>query len=283
MDSYVGNTTDIHAISTQVYRWFTFYERTMLPQRITNQLDILADDIQITAPSGTIKGKPQYQQFIKVYEGWKNAHHVRAITIAKDGKADVEIQFQSVQPNNTSSEVVMTYHIGTARKGQTDLPLLEDIAIRPVGQDELLEFKDTYATNRAKALMHYWLFNIEQSNGSPLVLRELLAPTFELQLSKDKCITNVTDFNHWIKTATTQVIESNHYPENVTVNVLDNANWELNAEFVWRGKDRSGAELKAHTMHKWHIVDDINHSFAKIKKMEVSYKIPFSPLKTEKQ
>jgi len=56
-----------------------------------------------------------------------------------------------------------------------------------------------------------------------------------------------------------------HFSKNNVVNTL--------AQF-----EKWGVKLKALTVHKWIVQDDINAPFAKIQKMEVSYKIPFSPL-----
>jgi hypothetical protein len=57
------------------------YEVPFTQARISNQKEILANDVEITSPAGILKGKDGLKERLKVYEGWQNAHHVQNTSV----------------------------------------------------------------------------------------------------------------------------------------------------------------------------------------------------------
>lgn len=81
-----------HAALAQYHRWYQVYEVPFTKERIEDQKDILADDVEITTLAGTMKGKAGVEDRLKVYEGWLNAHHIQQtkVAILPDGKISLE-------------------------------------------------------------------------------------------------------------------------------------------------------------------------------------------------
>lgn len=280
---YSINTKSTHALKTQLYRWYSFYEREMTDKRIANQLTLLSDSIVINSMGKKVEGKERYTNILPIYKGTKNAHNLRSADIlnseSKKLNSRAKITFQTMRPDGSNSQMNIDYNLRFTEFDGKTLPKFNNIEITPSEQQQFNSFNDTYSVNRVSALMHYWLFNIEQMDGDAEPFKQLLANNFELHFSKDNIINTTEQFEQWIKKAGSSVSETNHFPENVTIKTLDKNLYELNVEFIWRGKSKDGIKLQAHTVHKWIVEDDINAPFAKIRKMEVSYKIPFSPLK----
>jgi len=279
---YSVNTKSNHALKTQLFRWYSFYEREMTDQRIEHQLTLLSDSIVINSMGNTVKGKEQYASIIPMYKGTKNAHTLQSVKIAdldaKKLNTEATINFQTMRPDGSNAQMDIAYNLEFEEFNGKTLPKFSKIDIKPISKQEFGSFSDTYAINRVSALMHYWLLNIEQMDGDAEPFKQLLAPNFELHFSKNNVVNTLAQFEKWIAYAGTAVTETNHFPENLSVKTIGDHLYELNVEFVWRGKNKEGVKLKALTVHKWIVQDDINAPFAKIQKMEVSYKIPFSPL-----
>ena len=62
-----------HLALTQYYRWYQVYEVPLTKQRIANQADILAEDVEISSVAGVTKGKEGLEERLMLFNGWKNA------------------------------------------------------------------------------------------------------------------------------------------------------------------------------------------------------------------
>ncbi|MEM8524851.1 MAG: hypothetical protein AAGG68_09415 [Bacteroidota bacterium] len=278
---YTVSTKSIHAIKTQLFRWYTFYEREMNKERISDQLEILSDEVTINSMGKIVTGKEEYEKILPIYKGTKNAHKFTAINVNNDAgaiSAQAEIIFQTIRADNTTAQMKIAYDLQFLAFNGKELPLFQNITIKPLEQQAFDTFSDTYPTNRLSALMHCWLFNIKQMNGDAEPFKKLLAEEFELHFSKDNIVSSMEQFEKWVKYAASAVSETNHFPEDFEVKTIEENLYEMDVDFVWRGKSPKGDKLQAMTHHKWIVEDDINAPFAKIRKMEVTYKMPFSPL-----
>ncbi len=279
---YTVATKPIHAIKTQLYRWYSFYEREMNEDRISNQLEILSDSIVINSMGKAVTGKKEYKNILPMYKGTKNAHDLISIKMDNSEgkiKATAKILFQTIRPDNTNSQMEIGYDLLSTEFNGKVPPKFDQITINPIEKKEFSSFSDTYPKNRLSALMHYWLFNIEQMDGNAEPFKKLLANNFELHFSKDNVVTSIDQFEKWVTYAASAVSETNHFPENLEIKKLEENLYVMDVDFVWRGKSPDGNKLQAVTHHKWTVEDDINAPFAKIRKMEVTYKVPFSLLK----
>jgi hypothetical protein len=81
-----------HLALTQYHRWYQVYEQPFTKASIENQLDILADDVEISSHAGTMKGKEGLPDRLKMYEGWQNAHHVQNTTVELLDKDTLKIR-----------------------------------------------------------------------------------------------------------------------------------------------------------------------------------------------
>ena len=280
---YTAKTKQSHAVKTQLYKWFSFYEREMNEVRTNNQLSILSDSVEINSMGNKVVGKAQYQKIVPMYKGTKNAHQLKSFEVTnavnENLNAAASIQFQTIRPDSSQAQMKIAYKLALGNYDGTHLPTFNKIDITPLEKEEFTTFKDTYPENRVAALMYCWLFNVEQMTGDAAPFRALLADKFELRFSEKSIITNFEEFKKWIKVAGASASDTNHFPENFSVKTIGDNLYELNVDFVWRGATPDGVKLQAHTVHKWTIEDNIDDMYAKIRKIEVSYKIPFSPLK----
>jgi len=104
---YSVNTKSNHALKTQLFRWYSFYEREMTHQRIEHQLTLLSDSIVINSMGNTVKGKEQYTSIIPMYKGTKNAHTLQSVKIAdldaKKLNTEATINFQTMRPDGSNA------------------------------------------------------------------------------------------------------------------------------------------------------------------------------------
>ncbi|WP_196890964.1 hypothetical protein [Aureivirga marina] len=273
-------TIQIHAVKTQLYRWFTFYEREMNRERTNFQLELLDEFVSINSMGNSVNGHSEYQNILAMYHGTKNSHNLISFQInsfSKKINCNAQITFQSVRPDNSSVQIGIDYQL-TFSDFNKNLPKFEKIEIKPISQEKMEAFHDSYPKNRIAALMHFWLFNIEIIDGNSESLKELLASNFMLYLSENNTIDNLEKLEKWVKSIPFEITESNHFPTNFKVKKIEEHLYELHVDFIWRGTSVKGQKLKAVTNHKWIIEDNINERFAKIQKMFVKYEVPFSPL-----
>ncbi|MEC4115200.1 hypothetical protein [Myroides pelagicus] len=78
----MNNSKNTHLALTQYYRWYQVYEIPFTKSTIENQLDILSDQVEISSQAGTTKGKDTLADRLQLFEGWKNAHHVKSTKIS---------------------------------------------------------------------------------------------------------------------------------------------------------------------------------------------------------
>ena len=279
------NTKIVHAAIVQYHRWYLFYERDFEnKQRLENQLEILADDIKMKSAAGEMQGKANYPERLKVYKGWKNAHHIQNITVNKleNGTINLEadIIYQNLKSDGSNDSYPLHYSTFLKEVPGTLLPVFTEINIKPTGEIKDPTFKDAYPENRMLSLMHYWLLNMEQLDGNVAPFKEVLADDFKLNFSTNsKPIITIEQLEQWLNGTPKQLKESSHFPENFTVKVISENEYEVNVDFVWKGITKADQKLTATTTHQWIVKDNPNDRFAKIKEATIIQKVPLTPLK----
>ncbi|RMB62876.1 alpha/beta hydrolase [Dokdonia sinensis] len=277
-------TKTAHAAKVQYYRWYTFYERDFENvQRLEHQLEILDEDIIMKSAAGEMQGRANYPERLKVYKGWKNAHHVKNIDVQKsdDGRINLEadIIYQNLKPDGGNDSYALHYSTFLKERPDEQLPIFSEINIKPTGTIENPTFEDAYPTNRMLSLMHFWLLNMEELDGNVEPFIEILEPDFELNFSSSGApITSIEALEKWLNGTPTQLKQSNHFPENFAVQELGNNEYEVTVDFVWRGVTKENKGLKATTTHKWLVKDNPNDRFAKIKNVNATQKVALGPL-----
>lgn len=266
-----ATTREQHLAKAQLYRWYQLYERDMNDERVTMQMEILADDLYMKSAAGEMKGKQNYPERLKAYAGWKNAHHVENITVTSSEKGlhlEADIRYQNIRPDGEKKSYTIHYNTELSKNGDA-LPQFSSIEILPTGETNET-FKDTYPVNRTKSLMYYWLACMESLGGDVTSFKELLADDFALNFSSNNNIKSISELETWLNEAPLKLKESSHYPENFSVKTIMENEYELTVEFNWKGITNDNKQMHARTKHIWYVIDNPNERFAKILKADVS-------------
>ncbi len=271
-------TLPTHLAKTQYYRWYQLYERPMNPQRVSNQMELLSENITIETSAGTMTGKENYPKRLDVYKGWKNAHQVQQVsyqnTESNGPQLIAKINYNNIQPDGKKANYALDYTIDLIEK-EGELPLFSSVKITPTSPIEA-NFKDSYHTNRALSLMHYWMVNMERLDGNVTPFEELLTDDFELNFSSESKISSIEQFKTWLNGTPLQLKSSNHHPENFEIEVIDENNYKVSVAFDWYGIAKNDQKMKVKTLHKWLVTDNPNERFSRIKKIDVRRLEPFT-------
>lgn len=267
-----------HLALTQYYRWYQVYEVPLNKARIDNQLDILAEEIEISSQAGTTKGKMGIEDRLKMFEGWQNAHHVENTSIKQisdeELSLEADILYQNIRPDQ--SRYSYTIHYSTILKlRDNELPLFTKVHLEPTGTVEHTQFRSAYAENRAKSFMHYWLYLMETASVNSDKFKELLAEQFELDFSTTSKVTTLERFNEWLATVPNRVKQSGHYPKNVTVTENADHTISVSVDFEWEGISVENKPMIAETHHEWILENHVDERFARMKMMKVIQTKPF--------
>lgn len=277
MDKFKGIQKN-HLALTQYHRWYQVYEVPLNKARIDNQLDILAEEIDIISQVGTTKGKMGIEDKLKMFEGWQNAHHVETTSIKQlndeELSLEADILYQNIRPDN--SRYSYRIHYSTVLKlRDNDLPLFTKVHLEPIGNVENPQFTSAYADNRAKSFMHYWLYLMETVSVDGDKFKELLAEQFELSLSTGSKINTLKGFNEWLATVSNQVKQSGHYPKNFSVTENTDNTINVSVDFEWEGISIENKPMIAETHHEWVLENNLDERFARMKMMKVTQTKPF--------
>lgn len=267
-----------HLALTQYYRWYQVYEVPLNKARIDNQLDILADDVEISSQAGTSKGTLGIEDRLKMFEGWQNAHHVENTSIKQLSEEELSLEadilYQNIRPDNSRYSYKIHYST-ILRLRENDLPLFTKVHLEPTGTVENPQFQSAYADNRAKSFMHYWLYLMETASVNSDKFQELLAVQFELDLSTTSKINTLEGFNEWLTTIPNQVKQSGHYPKNLSVTENADHTITVSVDFEWEGISALNKPMIAETHHEWILENNLDERFARMKMMKVIQTKPF--------
>ncbi|MFB7121829.1 hypothetical protein [Bacillus tropicus] len=267
-----------HLALTQYYRWYQVYEVPLTKARIDNQLDILAEEVEISSQAGTTKGKVGIEDRLRMFEGWQNAHHVENTSIKQlndeELSLEADILYQNIRPDD--SRYSYRIHYSTILKlRENDLPLFTKVHLEPIGTVENPQFTSAYTDNRAKSFMHYWLYLMETASVNGDKFKELLAEQFELNFSTGSKIDTLEGFNAWLVTAADRVKHSGHYPKNLSVTENTDHTINVSVDFEWEGISVDNKPMVAETHHEWVLENNLDERFARMKMMKVTQTKPF--------
>jgi hypothetical protein len=267
-----------HLALTQYHRWYQVYEQPFTKASINNQLDILADDVEISSAGGTMKGKDNLPERLKMYEGWQNAHHVQntAVELLDNDtlKLEADILYQNIRPDDSQYSYSIHYST-TLQLRENDLPVFKTVSIRPTGSIEPPQFVSAYPENRAKSFMHYWLYLMETIESNAYKFKELLAENFELHLSTSSMVDTLDKFNEWATSVPKQIKASSHFPKNLLVKENTDKTISVSVDFEWEGISVDDKPMIAETHHEWILENNPDDRFAKMKRMDVVQTKPF--------
>lgn len=158
-------------------------------QRVGNALQILAENVTVVSPSGTLYGRDHYIDRIAIYKGWKNAHRVKTFTVTVPSPdtygLEAQILYENIRPNGekyTTRNRYVAVLKSNNSQDPLDLPVFEKIELFPK-LIEQVPFEDAYYENRAKSFLHRWLLLMEITAAPVDRFDALLATQFSLDLS----------------------------------------------------------------------------------------------------
>ncbi|UKJ05805.1 hypothetical protein [Solitalea lacus] len=264
-----------HLVLAQYHRWYQVYEIPFTDNTIANQKDILSDDVEIISQAGTSKGKNGLEERLKVFTGWRNAHHVQKteIKLLEDGNLSLEadILYQNIRPDNSKYSYKLHYST-ILRQRANDLPVFTLVSLQPTDLVEEFKFDEAYTENRVKSFMHYWLYLMECPNYEKF--KELLDRNFELNLSSDERISDFETFKTWIDSPL-KIKTSSHIYKNLKIVENNDDTIGVSVSFDWKGIDINNQQMIAETRHEWQLSNNIEERFARMKQMKVTTIKPF--------
>jgi len=260
------------ATKAQLYRYFNGFERFFTASRKVNQLELLADDITLTTPRGSISGKPNYTHSLGNFKGMKISHSIENISINTHPNglisATVRLIYHGVQKDGSANSLRFIYETELYQR-PNQLPLFKTIQLGVDGAFESATFQDSYIKSRCLALMHYYLFLIEKVQDNAAEFQEILTDDFQLNLAPTTILTTMEALGNWLKGMAKNIAIYSHYPKNVAVKSLAHETYELRVDFDWEGWTVEAQKMAAKTRHIWVIKDRKNDRFAKIQSIEV--------------
>lgn len=272
-----------HLALTQYYRWYQVYEVPFTKSTIDNQLDILSDDIEIVSQAGTIKGKEGLADRLKVYDGWKNAHHVKNTEVHfvddKTLKLEADILYQNIRPNGDRYSYTIHYSTLLLLR-ENNLPVFKVVTLQPTGNIDPPQYLPAYVENRAKSFMHYWLYLMETIETNHYKFEELLAVGFELNMSKTSQITTFEQFNEWAKTTSLEIKLCGYFPKNLMIKENLDKTINVTVDFEWKGVSIDDKPMIAETHHEWTLENNLDERFARMKTMFVTQTKPIQIIVT---
>ncbi len=268
----IASTKIEQATKTQLYRYLNGFERFFTASRKANQLALLADDITLTTPRGSISGTANYIHSLSSFKGMKIAHAVEDITVKTLPSglitATVSLIYHGVQKSGEGNSLRFIYETELYQQ-PNQLPLFKTIQLGVDGAFESTTFQDSYIKSRSLALLHYYLFLIEKIPTNADDFQEILTDDFTLNFSPTTTLTTIDQLGNWLAKVAIQLSISSHYPTQVEVQSLAHETYKLTVDFDWEGWTVDGQKLTAATRHTWVIKDRKNDRFAKIQSIVV--------------
>lgn len=269
-----------HAAMTQLHRWWQYYEDK--ESGLENQLDILADDVEVISVGGTAKGHDQYSAALKMFPpSWQNAHDLKTseVVVNPDGtmtmKATIDFHNIGMDKNGGITKSLINY-TNTLQPTDELLPEFSVVNISRVSTGAGTSFKSEYAANRLKSVLHYFLAIVEDPKRNPEPFKEILADDFSIAFSQEP-ITSYEGMAAWLAGPGSQVVASTHRITDFAYKNIGEDMYELTAIWDWDGILPNGSYLQATTRHIWTLEDDKSERFARIKSVKVETLKPFRP------
>jgi len=249
---------------------------------LANQLDILSEDVRLKSSLGEGQGHDDYIERVKnIPASWENAHFVENVDVEIDIDDTIHLEavitYQNVGRFGESAAIGTRLAYNTRlRSTETVLPKFTAIHIIPAGKPSAMAYRDAYAENRLKSLVHHWLALIEDPQRNFEPFGEILADDFSLNFSSG-AITDMGSFEEWFRGPASSVTASTHIISNFTYEDLGNDTYQVSMDFDWDGILPNDSQMTAKTRHKWIVVDDVSDRFARIKTVDVEVLEPFAP------
>ncbi|MEM7381806.1 MAG: hypothetical protein AAF361_11495, partial [Bacteroidota bacterium] len=176
---------------------------------------------------------------------------------------DAEVTYQSLRADGIEKSYSVRYKTELSpNKGM--LPKFTRLDFSDKDTLEHLPFQDAYPSNRAKALVHYWLLLAERDERDMKEFSDILADDFMMDLGNGVFITSVEDLQSWIGSTYGELKMSCHSPENFSVQPILKNKFEVYLDLAWHRLTDTNRHLKTVSRYRWIIEDDPKERFARI-------------------
>jgi hypothetical protein len=258
-----------HSVLAQYYRWYQVYEIAFSKARIENQKSILTGDVEIISQAGTLKGKDNLEERLKVYEGWQNAHHMQhtQVECLENGlfSLEADIIYQNIRPDN--SRYSYTIHYSTLlRPIPNELPLFSYVKIVPTGNIDNPEFKSTYLENRAMSFINYWLYLMETLEKDKHKFKDVLSKDFQFSLDPAK---SISTFEQWFTARSGSYKKILYIPTNIVVKENGDQSIRVSLDLEWEGVTHDEVIVIGKEQNNWILENDPDIPFATLKNIDV--------------
>ncbi len=255
-----------HAAKVQLYRWYQLFERDYEVEN-SHQLELLDNDVIIKTFGGEIRGRKNFPKELEHSGNEVKAHHVENIQFQTNSEGptalDAEVTYQRLQADGIEKSYSVRYKTELSQdKGMLPRFTRLDFSTKDALQHQ--PFQDAYPSNRAKALVHYWLLLIERNEKDKKIYSDILADDFMMDLGNGVFITSVDDLQTWINSTYDQLKMSCHNPENFSVQPILNNKFEVYLDLAWHRLTDTNLHRKTVTRYRWIIQDNPKDRFARI-------------------
>lgn len=270
-------------VLSQLYRWYTFYENDQC--KLSNQVDLLTQNIVVQSSLGKSQGIDHYRQRVsKLPKAWENAHHVLNAEVKQGANGELQLEADILYQNLNEQRKLMSkrLHYSASLDGSTHLPRFKNVMISVSGDSNAVPYQDAYATNRVLSLAYYWLSLIESRDPATTgkEFHELMPKKFSMELSGGAKLRGVPAFIKWYEQSKVRIQKSSHDIVLFKVKRTKNPKvFSVIMEFYWRGIDAEGNHLDALSRHRWIVIDEPSHRFARVKRIKVKMLKDFGPVK----
>ena len=266
-----------HRTLAVVHRWYSGYEAEHRNREYHGEL-VTEEFVLDRAPESglpDVKGRQAYlDSFATAFQGQRNAHHLRDITIEPGGRVVVTHDFETVGPSMAGAATIR-YDVELVQDPAERLPKISTFREQVLGKREA-PFTDAYAENRVRAFVHYWLSLLEQPAQNAEPLRELIGDDLAMTLSDGRVLHTFDEVSAWYAGAGEFVDISTHHLLDPVITPGEDGNHRITMDFGWEGIHRSGSPMIAHTRHDW-TLRETGERYLRLQSFAVTPVVPFTP------
>ncbi len=281
------------AALSQFFRWFQFYEHEKAS--LNHQTTIVAPEIQFDSNQGFATGVEAYQTTIhKIPRVWQNSHFVSDVHIERDKNNMLMLDADIIFLNRGA--LVQNHILGSRLKiksqfnddftsvaeasEQTDkesaLPLMRRMNVSSSQNGKVKEYQSSYAQNRLKSLLHYWLHLIENPNRSLDDFEVILTETYRTEFSEEDFASEV-GMQGWLVRPEASAKAMHYRVRNIQIEELDMNKYSLKAEMDWYGLIENDEQVTGRVNQIFAVIDDPHDPYAKISAFEEEEVVPGAP------
>ncbi|MEM9621731.1 MAG: hypothetical protein AAF993_08790 [Pseudomonadota bacterium] len=165
------------------------------------------------------------------------------------------------------------------RDADADFPLITAVHVTTqTGADITTDLTlNTIMRSRVLALKHRWHALVENPVKRAGPFREIIADGFTMDWERGS-LSGFDALVDWVE-STKAIAAARHDIaafDCSQADALDNEqHYNAQFEFAWSGISQEGQPMQAESQHRWLVVDDPSARFARIKRMDVHFKVPF--------